>query len=130
VWHPSKYAQLLSEKIKKHGARVWLVNTGWTGGAFGTGRRIPLAQTRAIIDAIHAGALSDATAQRDPTFGFEIITRCPGVPKEILTPRSAWANAKDYDLAASGLAELFRNNFRNYEAGASAEIKAAGPPAV
>jgi phosphoenolpyruvate carboxykinase (ATP) len=130
VWHPGKYAELLAAKMKKHGARVWLVNTGWTGGAFGAGKRISLAHTRAIIDAIHAGALSDAPVQRDPTFGLEIIGECPGVPREILPPRSAWTNPREYDAAARRLADLFRNNFKNYEAGASAEIKAAGPATV
>jgi phosphoenolpyruvate carboxykinase (ATP) len=113
--------------MKKHGARVWLVNTGWTGGAFGTGRRIKLAHTRAIIDAIHAGALSDARVERDPVFGFDVVSECPGVPPEILTPRAAWADAKAYDAAAKRLAGLFRDNFKAYEAGAAAEVKAAGP---
>lgn len=129
VWHPSKYAELLAAKLNKHAANVWLVNTGWSGGAFGAGKRIPLAHTRAIIDAIHAGALTDAPVQRDPTFGFEIVTQCPGVPSEILAPRSVWPNPRDYEAAAKRLAELFRSNFRNYEAGASREIKAAGPVA-
>ena len=127
VWHPSKYAELLAGKMKKHGTRAWLVNTGWCGGAFGTGKRIALAHTRAIIDAIHGGSLNSAKVQRDPTFGFEVVTECPGVPKEILNPPAIWADGKAYDAAASRLAELFRNNFTNYEAGASAEIKAAGP---
>jgi phosphoenolpyruvate carboxykinase (ATP) len=127
VWHPSKYAELLSEKMQKHGARVWLVNTGWSGGAFGTGKRIKLAHTRAIIDAIHSGALASGKGQRDPIFGFEIPTECPDVPREILIPRSTWSDGKAYDVAAKKLAELFRNNFKNYEGGASAEVKAAGP---
>jgi phosphoenolpyruvate carboxykinase (ATP) len=127
VWHPSKYAQLLAEKMKKHGARVWLVNTGWSGGAYGTGKRIKLAHTRAIIDAIHSGALAEPKVQRDPTFGFDVVTACPGVPDEILIPRAAWADGKAYDTAAIKLAELFRNNFKTYEAGAGAEVKAAGP---
>jgi phosphoenolpyruvate carboxykinase (ATP) len=127
VWHPSKYAELLAAKMKKHGTRAWLVNTGWTGGAFGTGKRISLAHTRAIIDAIHAGALIDAKIQRDPTFGFDVVSECPGVPRDILTPRAAWADPKAYDLAAKRLAELFRNNFKAYEGGASNEIRAASP---
>jgi phosphoenolpyruvate carboxykinase (ATP) len=129
VWHPTKYAELLAAKMKQHGSRVWLVNTGWIGGGFGTGRRIKLAHTRAIIDAIHSGALSKATVERDPVFGFDIVTQCPGVPGEILTPRAAWADAKGYDAAAKRLAALFRDNFKAYEAGAAAEVKAAGPTA-
>ena len=93
VWHPAKYAELLAAKLKQHGAHVWLVNTGWSGGAYGTGTRMKLAHTRAIIDAIHAGALADAPAQRDPMFGFDMVTECPGVPAEILTPRNTWADA-------------------------------------
>ena len=127
VWHPSKYAELLADKMKKHGSRVWLVNTGWTGGAFGIGKRIKLAHTRAIIDAIHSGALADTKVERDPIFGFDTVTECPGVPKEILTPRAAWADGKSYDAAAKKLAELFKGNFKTYEAGASAEVRAAGP---
>jgi phosphoenolpyruvate carboxykinase (ATP) len=113
--------------MKKHGSRVWLVNTGWCGGAFGAGKRIKLSHTRAIIDAIHSGALADAKTQRDPVFGFDIVTQCPGVPPEILQPRVAWSEEKAYDAAARKLAELFRENFKGYEAGAAAEVKAAGP---
>jgi phosphoenolpyruvate carboxykinase (ATP) len=127
VWHPSKYAELLAGKMKKHGTRVWLVNTGWGGGPFGTGRRISLAHTRAIVDAIHGGALTAPKTQRDPIFGFDIVGECPGVPREILTPRAAWADGKSYDDAARRLAELFRKNFKNFEAGASADVRAAGP---
>jgi len=127
VWHPSKYAELLAEKMKKHGARVWLVNTGWCGGPYGTGKRIKLAHTRAIIDAIHSGALATAKAQRDALFGFEVVSECPDVPAEILIPRAAWADANAYDVAAKRLADLFRNNFKAYEGGAGAEVVAAGP---
>jgi phosphoenolpyruvate carboxykinase (ATP) len=127
VWHPSKYAQLLSEKMKKHNSRVWLVNTGWSGGGYGTGKRIKLAHTRAIIDAIHSGALTTAKVQRDPTFGFDAVSECPGVPREILIPRAAWADGKAYDVSAKRLAELFSGNFKTYEAGADADVKAAGP---
>jgi phosphoenolpyruvate carboxykinase (ATP) len=129
VWHPSKYAELLAAKMKKHDARVWLVNTGWIGGGYGAGKRIKLAHTRAIIDAIHGGALSDAKAERDAVFGVDIVTECPNVPKEILTPRTGWADGKAYDTAARKLAELFKGNFKTYEAGAGAEVSAAGPRA-
>ena len=82
VWHPNKYAELLAAKMKQHRARVWLVNTGWGGGAYGTGKRISLKHTRAIIDAIHDGALAKAKTERDPIFGFDVATECPGVPRE------------------------------------------------
>jgi len=127
VWHPGKYAELLAAKMKQPQARVWLVNTGWSGGAHGTGKRISLKHTRAIIDAIHAGALAKAKSQRDATFGFDVITECPNVPSEILVPRNAWADKAAYDPAAKKLAGLFKDNFKAYEAGASAEVKAAGP---
>ena len=87
VWHPTKYAELLADKVARHNARVWLVNTGWTGGSYGVGRRIPLAHTRAIIDAIHAGRLAGAKTVRDPVFGIDAIVECPGVPAEMLIPR-------------------------------------------
>jgi phosphoenolpyruvate carboxykinase (ATP) len=127
VWHPSKYAELLAAKMKKHNARIWLVNTGWGGGAYGTGKRISLKHTRAIIDAIHSGALAKAKTQRDATFGFDVITECPNVPSEILVPRHAWADKSAYDATAKKLAGLFKGNFKTYAAGASAEVKAAGP---
>ena len=127
VWHPNKYAELLAMRIKQHNARVWLVNTGWGGGGYGVGKRISLKNTRAIIDAIHSGTLAKAPTERDPVFGFEVVTACPGVPGEILHPRNAWANPILYDSEAKKLAGLFRENFKTYESGVSAEIKAAGP---
>ncbi len=127
VWHPSKYAELLSAKLKKHQARAWLVNTGWSGGAHGTGKRIKLAFTRAILDAIHSGALQKVETGRDPVFGFDVPKACPEVPPEILTPRNTWADKSAYDVAAKKLAGLFRENFKTYESGASPEVREAGP---
>ena len=108
-------------------ARVWLVNTGWSGGAFGVGKRIKLAHTRAIVNAIHSGALANAKTQRDPVFGLEVVTECPEVPSEILNPRNTWADKSAYDAAANKLAKLFRDNFKTYENGVSTEVKNAGP---
>jgi len=127
VWHPSKYAELLAAKMRQHGARVWLVNTGWSGGAYGTGKRISLGHTRAILDAIHDGALVRAKTERDPVFGFDVVTECPGVPAALLTPRSVWSDPARYDAAAAKLAVLFRENFRTYESGVGPDIRAAGP---
>ena len=127
VWHPSKYAELLAAKMRQHKSRVWLVNTGWNGGAYGTGKRISLKHTRAIVDAIHRGALADAKTAPDPVFGIDVVTACPNVPSEILVPRSAWPNPAAYDAAATALAQLFKKNFEKYEAGVSDEIKNAGP---
>jgi phosphoenolpyruvate carboxykinase (ATP) len=129
VWHPSKYAELLAEKMRKHNARVWLVNTGWAGGAYGVGKRISLKNTRAIIDAIHSGALVSAKCERDPVFGFQIVSEVPGVPGEILRPRDAWSDKAAYDATAKKLAGLFNKNFETYAAGATAEVKAAAPKA-
>lgn len=127
VWHPSKYAELLAAKMRQHQTRVWLVNTGWSGGGYGVGHRIKLADTRAIIDAIHSGKLANAPRQRHLVFGFDIITECPNVASQTLQPRNTWANPADYDTAARKLAALFVSNFKTYEAGASAEVRSAGP---
>jgi phosphoenolpyruvate carboxykinase (ATP) len=127
VWHPSKYAELLAAKMRQHKSRVWLVNTGWSGGSYGSGKRIKLAYTRAIIDAIHAGQLADGKRQRHPIFGFDVVTECPNVPSEILWPRDTWAEPAAYDAAARKLAGLFIENFKTYEAGASAEVRSASP---
>ena len=125
VWHPNKYAELLAAKMKRHQARVWLVNTGWSGGAYGVGKRISLKNTRTIIDAIHDGALGTARIERDPVFGFDVVRECPGVPADILLPRDAWNDKTAYDATATRLAGLFRDNFRKYESSVSEEIKAA-----
>ncbi len=127
VWHPSKYAELLSAKMKRHQTRLWLVNTGWNGGAHGVGTRIKLAHSRSILDAIHSGALVKAPKKRDAVFGFEVITECPGVPSEILIPRNTWKDKSAYDTAAKKLAELFRVNFKGYENGVGGDVRAAGP---
>lgn len=127
VWHPNKYAELLADKLRQHQARVWLVNTGWAGGPYGIGQRIRLKHTRAIIDAIHNGALAHAKRQRDGVFGFDVIAECPGVPPEMFIPRNAWADKTAYDAASRKLAGFFKANFKSYEGSTSAEVKAAGP---
>ncbi len=127
AWHPSRYAELLAHRIKEHGTHVWMVNTGWSGGSFGTGRRIKLALTRAIVDAIHSGTLLEASTQRDPVFGFDVVREVAGVPNEILVPRKAWKDACGYDTTAGRLATLFHKNFREFHSGVSAAIRGAGP---
>jgi phosphoenolpyruvate carboxykinase (ATP) len=124
VWHPKKYAELLAEKIRKHKTRVWLVNTGWSGGAYGVGSRIKLTHTRAIIDAIHNGTLATVTTWPDPVFGLDVVPECPGVPSEILVPRNAWADKAAYDSKAKKLFELFQNNFKKYEGDIRATVVA------
>jgi phosphoenolpyruvate carboxykinase (ATP) len=127
VWHPGKYAELLAEKIKQHNSNVWLVNTGWSGGAYGVGSRMKLAFTRSIVDAIHSGALADAPTETDPVFGLNVVTECPGVPSEILVPKNTWSDQAGFQETSQKLAKLFSENFAQYADGVSDEIKAAGP---
>jgi phosphoenolpyruvate carboxykinase (ATP) len=127
VWHPTKYAEMLAEKLRKHGAQTWLVNTGWSGGAYGVGSRIKLKYTRAIIDAIHNGSLANVECVEDPVFGLSVPKSCPEVPAEMLVPRNTWADKAAYDEKAKKVASLFRENFKKYEAHASAEVRGAGP---
>jgi phosphoenolpyruvate carboxykinase (ATP) len=129
VWNPSKYAEMLAEKMRDHNTDAWLVNTGITGGPYGTGHRMPLPHTRSIIDAIHDGSLAEAPTQTDPTFGFEVPTECPEVPSEILIPRNTWDDKEAYDEQAKKLAGLFADHFEEYEDAASDEIVSAGPTA-
>lgn len=127
VWHPTKYARMLADKMRQHSAHAWLINTGWSGGPYGVGSRIKLAHTRAIIDAIHSGELAEAPTVEDPVFGLQIPTSCPGVPDEILIPRETWSDPAEYDQTAQKLATMFRDHFREYVGEASEEILAAGP---
>ncbi|MEO1483219.1 MAG: phosphoenolpyruvate carboxykinase (ATP) [Myxococcota bacterium] len=127
VWHPTKYAEMLAEKMRQHNVDVWLVNTGWSGGPYGVGHRMSIKHTRAIIDAIHDGTLKGADTTVDPVFGLHIPTRCAQVPDEVLTPWSTWKNRDDYDAMAKKLAGLFNENFKKYADGASDELLAAGP---
>ena len=127
VWHPGKYAELLAEKMRRHSTNVWLVNTGWAGGAYGTGSRIKLKYTRAIVDAIHSGKLVDAPTQPDPVFGVNVVTDVAEVPRELLIPKQTWADAEAFDASANKLAALFNANFKQFEDGVSDAVKAAGP---
>lgn len=127
VWHPSKYAEMLAAKMKQHKVSAWLVNTGWTGGGYGVGSRIKLGYTRAIIDAIHGGALREAPTQTTPTFGLHMITAVPEVPSDILVPRKTWRDDSAFVQAARKLAGLFSENFRQYESGVSESVRSAGP---
>jgi len=123
-----EYARLLGEKIDKHGPQIWLVNTGWTGGsAGGGGNRIKLAYTRRMVSAILAGELNDVETTTQPFFNLNIPTYIGGVPTEVLNPRSTWSNPVDYDAQAARLAEMFTENFKQFEDGITDEIRAAGP---
>ena len=127
VWHPPKYAELLAAKMTQHKANVWLVNTGWSGGSYGTGARMKLKITRAIIDAIHSGVLAEPADRAGSGLRLRRGQRMPGRRQEILIPRNTWTDKAAYDAAARKLAGLFRDNFKKYEAGASPEVKNAGP---
>ncbi len=127
VWHPTKYAELLAAKINRHQTNVWLLNTGWSGGAYGTGKRMSLGTTRAIIDAIHNGQLAGQPFARDPIFGLDVPQACPNVDSQILQPRATWASQSQYDATAQKLSALFRQNFKKFEDQCSAEIMSAQP---
>jgi phosphoenolpyruvate carboxykinase (ATP) len=127
VWHPMKYATVLRELIQKSDAKVWLVNTGWSGGAYGVGERFSLEYTRAIIDAILENKLADVRFETDPIFGLSYPTLCEGVPSEVLNPRSVWVHKDQYDITAKKLAGLFNENFKIYADQADDEVLAASP---
>jgi phosphoenolpyruvate carboxykinase (ATP) len=127
---PSRYAAMLGERIAEHGSRVWLVNTGWTGGPYGTGQRMNINHTRSMVRAALAGALDDVPTEVDPIFGVEVPLSCPDVPAEVLRPRSTWADGDAYDRQASALARMFVENFAAYADGVSAGVRAAGPRVV
>ncbi|MCA9212090.1 MAG: phosphoenolpyruvate carboxykinase (ATP) [Planctomycetales bacterium] len=127
VWHPAKYADLLSKKIRSTRASVYLVNTGWSGGSHGVGKRISLNYTRQMISQIYSGELSDAPTAVDPHFGLHYVTRCDGVPNEILSPRETWADKSAFDDTAKRLAGLFIENFKTYASQTKPSVLAAGP---
>ena len=126
---PSRYAELLGERIARHEAQVWLVNTGWTGGPFGVGARMPIRFTRAMIHAALSGALDGVRYETHPVFNLQVPQSCPGVPAEVLNPRHTWADAAAYDAQAAMLAGMFRDNFRTFESSVPANVVAAGPRA-
>ena len=123
---PQRYATMLGERLEKHGSRCWLVNTGWSGGGYGVGKRMNLHHTRAMVKAALGGALDHVSYEKDPVFGLSIPQDCPGVPAEVLTPRKTWSNGAAYDAKAEELSKLFRKNFATLE-NAEAQLTAAGP---
>lgn len=127
--HPGKYADMLGKKMQEHNVNVWMINTGWTGGAYGTGNRIKLKFTRAMISAALEGRLDSVETIQHPVFGMAIPVQCPGVPSELLNPRNTWADKKAYDEKAKYLAGLFVGNFEKYADGVNAEILSAAPKA-
>ncbi|MGA9672478.1 MAG: phosphoenolpyruvate carboxykinase (ATP) [Terracidiphilus sp.] len=124
---PRVYAELLGERLRQHKANCWLVNTGWSGGKFGVGKRMSLKHTRALVNAALDGSLDGVEFVTEPAFGLHIPVSCPGVPTEVLNPRNVWADKEDYDRQASDLAARFEANFRQFDA--PGEVRAAGPKA-
>ena len=127
--HPGKYAGMLGEKLRKHQVKVWLINTGWTGGSYGEGNRIKLGYTRAMISAALSGQLDNVEYTNHPIFGFAMPVSCPGVPGELLNPRNTWNDKNGYDEKARNLANQFAKNFEKYASGVTEEVLAAGPKA-
>lgn len=124
---PTVYAELLSKKLTEHGTQVWLLNTGWSGGAFGTGHRIALPLTRAMISAVLSGTLDQASTHTHPIFGVEIPNEVPGVPREILNPELSWSDQSAYHEEAASLAKQFARNFEKYRDSVSIAVAEAGP---
>jgi phosphoenolpyruvate carboxykinase (ATP) len=125
--HPGKYAAMLGEKMKKNQVNVWMINTGWSGGPYGIGHRMKLSYTRAMITAALEGKLEAVNYEAHPVFGMMIPVNCPGVPAEILNPRSTWADTAAYDAKSKDLAKQFVQNFEKYASGVSEEILQAAP---
>jgi phosphoenolpyruvate carboxykinase (ATP) len=127
--HPSVYGNLLKERIAKGGVSCWLVNTGWTGGKYGTGKRMPIKATRALLNAALDGSLNNAEFREDPNFGFDVPVAVPGVDSAILDPRSTWADKNEYDRTAHRLVQLFVDNFAQFEAHVDEGVRQAAPVA-
>ncbi len=127
VWHATKYAEMLGELLHKHNSQVWLVNTGWSGGAYGVGQRMKLSHTRAMVRAAVSGQLDSVATRTDPIFGLHMPVSAPGVPSEVLDPRATWSDGTAYDAQARKLADMFHANIRTFGDAVSAAILAAGP---
>ncbi|WP_072387518.1 phosphoenolpyruvate carboxykinase [Hyphomicrobium sp. CS1BSMeth3] len=125
--HPSAYGNMLRELIAKHNVDCWLVNTGWTGGKFGVGHRMPIKATRALLNAALSGKLKSQPMRLDPAFGFEVPTALEGVDPKILDPRETWADKAAYDVQARALVKMFKDNFAKFEQHVDADVKAAAP---
>jgi phosphoenolpyruvate carboxykinase (ATP) len=127
VHHPYKYAELLKNKMLKHDAQCWLVNTGWTGGQYGIGKRMSIKHTRTLLDAALSGALKDVEYRTDPVFGFEVPKHCEGVPDKVLIPKETWEDPQAYEEKYVQLASLFVENFKKFQDGCPTETLKAGP---
>ena len=127
VRHPFEYAAMLKQRMLKHGANVWLVNTGWVGGRFGVGKRISIRHTRNLLNAALEGQLDNVEYRKDKLFGFEVPVTCPEVPEDVLTPEASWGNKDEYWKKYDALASRFIENFKLYAEGCSDEVRNAGP---
>ncbi|HMR98977.1 MAG TPA: phosphoenolpyruvate carboxykinase (ATP) [Anaerolineales bacterium] len=127
VHHPSKYAELLRQKIEEHNVKCWLVNTGWVGGPYGVGKRISIKYTRALLNAALTGKLDKVKYRRDPVFGYEVPTSCPEVPDEVLDPASSWKDRSEHEAKYKQLAQKFIDNFAKYADQTPKEVTEAGP---
>ena len=127
VWHPTKYAEMLGRLIDEHDSTVWLVNTGWTGGAFGVGKRMKLSHTRTMVNSLLSGELAKAKMEVDPVFGLSVPAEIAGVPAAVLKPRETWPDKNAYDEQAKKLAGMFRENFGKFASMVSESVKNAGP---
>jgi len=127
VHHPSRYAELLKNKIERYGVKCWLVNTGWVGGAYGIGKRISIKYTRALLNAALTGKLENVQFKQDPVFGFEVPMQCPDVPDEILDPSASWSDKTEYEKKYKQLAQRFAENFKKFETHTAKDIIDAGP---
>jgi phosphoenolpyruvate carboxykinase (ATP) len=127
--HPSEYGNLLKDLIARNGVTCWLVNTGWTGGAFGTGSRMPIKVTRALLSAALDGSLNSASFRTDANFGFAVPVSVPGVEAGILDPRSTWADGVAYDAQARRLVDMFIANFAKFERHVDGSVRDAAPGA-
>ena len=125
--HPGEYASMLAERLEEHDVPVWLVNTGWTGGPYGIGERMRIDHTRTMVRAALSGALDGVDYETDPLFGVAVPTSVPGVPSEVLRPRSTWSDPAAYDEKARELAHMFAENFEDYADGVSEAVREAGP---
>ena len=127
VLHPTVYAEMLGQKMTEHKVNCWLVNTGWSGGPYGIGKRMKIAYTRAMVTAALDGSLASSPTEEDPIFGVYVPTSCPGVPDEVLKPKNTWRDKASYDEHAQKLAGMFKENFKQFASHVSDEIVKAGP---
>lgn len=127
--HPTRYAELLKDKLEKHNAQAWLVNSGWSGGPYGVGKRMSIQTTRECVNAILDGTLADADWEKDPVFGWELPASIPGVDPTVLRPRNTWSNPQEYDEAEKKLAAMYVKNFEKYAGKGKVDYTKFGPKA-